>query len=238
MKAFIMQPHYLPWAGLFDMVDQSDIFVYYDDVQFITKSWQKRNRIKTPFGVKWVSLSVDRDTSSRSLIKDVRINYDERWVDKNLNQIREAYRKSPFFEETYACLKDIMKAGYQTVADLNIAMTNTLMRQLGIKIPTLASSTLGTTGSGMGKVVNTLRQVGADQFLDGATGHEVNDPHYYAEHGIEIYFHQYEHPVYRQLHGPFKSHLSTIDLLFNEGPDALRILRSGRTGEEPALRPA
>ena len=28
----MMQPFYLPWKGLFDMIHQSDVFVFYDDV--------------------------------------------------------------------------------------------------------------------------------------------------------------------------------------------------------------
>ena len=48
--AAIMQPTYLPWMGYFDLMDQSDVFVFLDSVQFDKRSWQQRNRIKTPTG--------------------------------------------------------------------------------------------------------------------------------------------------------------------------------------------
>ncbi len=41
----INQPTYLPWAGYFDLIDQSSVFVFLDDVQFDRQSWQQRNRI-------------------------------------------------------------------------------------------------------------------------------------------------------------------------------------------------
>jgi hypothetical protein len=38
-KVAIMQPTYLPWMGYFSLINQVDIFVIYDDVQFDKRSW-------------------------------------------------------------------------------------------------------------------------------------------------------------------------------------------------------
>ena len=54
----IMQPTYLPWIGYFDMIDQSDEFVFLDSVQFNKRSWQQRNRIKAPEHVMWLTVPV------------------------------------------------------------------------------------------------------------------------------------------------------------------------------------
>ena len=48
MKAVILQPMYLPWMGYFGLIDIADVFVFYDDVQFVERSWQRRNKIKMP----------------------------------------------------------------------------------------------------------------------------------------------------------------------------------------------
>jgi hypothetical protein len=34
------------------------------------------------------------------------------------------------------------------------------------------------------------------------------------------------YPEYRQLYPPFESHVSIIDLIFNEGPDATKYMKS------------
>ena len=49
----------------------------------------------------------------------------------------------------------------------------------------------------------------------------------FSEHGIEILYHEYAHPVYRQQHGEFEPYLSVIDLLLNEGGRSLDVGRSG-----------
>ena len=36
----ISQPTYLPWSGYFDLIDRSEKFVFLDDVQFDSRSWQ------------------------------------------------------------------------------------------------------------------------------------------------------------------------------------------------------
>ena len=43
---FAIQPLFLPWIGFYDMIDKSNTFVLLDDVQFNTRSWQQRNKIK------------------------------------------------------------------------------------------------------------------------------------------------------------------------------------------------
>jgi hypothetical protein len=58
VKIAISQPTYLPWLGYFDLIDQVDVFVLPDDVQFEKQSWQQRNRIKTPIGLQWLPVPV------------------------------------------------------------------------------------------------------------------------------------------------------------------------------------
>ena len=47
----IHQPNYLPWLGYFRKIAQSDVFVFFDNVQMpIGKSLVTRNRIKARAG--------------------------------------------------------------------------------------------------------------------------------------------------------------------------------------------
>ncbi|MBI4640810.1 MAG: WbqC family protein, partial [Candidatus Tectomicrobia bacterium] len=40
MMIAIHQPQYLPWLGYFDKIDQADIFVILDTVQYTKNEWQ------------------------------------------------------------------------------------------------------------------------------------------------------------------------------------------------------
>ena len=58
MKVIITQSNYIPWKGFFDALAQVDVLVLYDDMQFTKRDWRNRNLIKTPKGLKWISISV------------------------------------------------------------------------------------------------------------------------------------------------------------------------------------
>ena len=54
------QPVYMPWLGLFHKIAISDTFVWFDDVQYQSKEWDNRNKIKTSHGPLWISIPVKR----------------------------------------------------------------------------------------------------------------------------------------------------------------------------------
>jgi len=45
MKCTIMQPHFFPWSGYFNLMSKVDKFIFLDDVQYSKNSWQSRNQI-------------------------------------------------------------------------------------------------------------------------------------------------------------------------------------------------
>ena len=45
MKCSIMQPTYLPWSGYFNLIYNTDIFIFLDDAQYSKGSWHNRNLI-------------------------------------------------------------------------------------------------------------------------------------------------------------------------------------------------
>ena len=49
----------------------------------------------------------------------------------------------------------------------------------------------------------------------------------FSENGITLYKHDYDHPTYRQPGGAFMPYMSVIDVLFNERPNTLKIIRKG-----------
>ncbi len=78
-----------------------------------------------------------------------------------------------------------------------------------------------------GRLVALCRAVGGDTYLAGRDGVAYMDLAQFAAAGIAVRCQQYTHPVYRQQHGAFVTHLSALDLLFNEGARSLSIVRSG-----------
>ena len=57
-RVAIVQSNYIPWKGYFDLINMVDEFILFDDMQYTRRDWRNRNKIKTPQGLLWLSISV------------------------------------------------------------------------------------------------------------------------------------------------------------------------------------
>ena len=63
----ILQSNYIPWKGYFDLINSSDVFVLYDDMQYTKNDWRNRNKIQTPQGLKWLTIPVRQEKLSQRI---------------------------------------------------------------------------------------------------------------------------------------------------------------------------
>lgn len=225
----IMQPTYLPWTGYFELMDSCDVFVFLDCVQFDKRSWQQRNRIKTVSGELYLTVPVFTKNRREQKILEVEIDGSREFSLQHLRSIQSAYGKAPFYRQYIRGLKELLERKHTHLAELNIDLIHWIARMLGIETRTLRSSTLPARGARVERLISICEFVGADHYLspEGARAYiEENNP--FETRGIRLSYQKYRHPAYRQLHGDFIPHMSTLDLLFNEGERGLDIVRSGR----------
>jgi len=231
MKVAISQPTYLPWLGYFDLIDQVNTFVFLDTVQFEKRSWQQRNRIKSPGGLSFLTVPVAVKGRFEQKIEDVEIE-SPYFVRKHLRSIETNYRRAPFFSQYFTEFAGIfeMCAAGTRLADLNIQLIQWLCKALGITTPMLRSSQVNQEGSRSELLLNICRTLNADSYLSalGSADYLLDDIPRFSAARIDVAFQHYEHPQYGQQFPPFWSHASAIDLIFNQGGRSLEILRSGR----------
>ena len=225
----IHQPQYLPWLGYLSKLDDAELFVLYDDTDYKHDEWQNRNRIKLP-GAAWQWLTVPVHHSKNELIRDIRIDNSKPWRRKHLHAIDTNYGSAPFFETCRHEFAALYHQDWDYLAHLNAAVLKLLCRLFAITTPTVLSSTLHYSGRATDALISICREVGADRYLSGPGARAYLRTQDFAAAGIELLFHDYEHPVYTQTgNGPrFVSGMAAIDLLFNCGPSSTALLRSGR----------
>lgn len=224
----IHQPDFLPHLGFFHRFLAADLYVALDHVQFVngtSRSWTHRDKIKTPRGAQWLSLSV------RKAPRDTPINAvglsDTGWRTQNLNLLRENYQEAPHFKEIFAELEKLYELTGDRLVEFTKASIDMLLHLFDIPIPCVLSSSLKPVGHKNELLVDILRKVGATHYLSGIGARDYFDPVPFSEAGIDVVWQDFKHPVYPQMHGEFVPFLSSIDLLFNCGVDRSReILRS------------
>jgi len=225
----IMQPTYFPWAGYFDIMDQSDIFVLLDSVQFTARSWQQRNRIKTPTGPRWLTVPVLSKGRRYQNIPDVRIDPASDFGRRHLETIRHCYRRAPFFKDYFGNIAAILARPHERLVDLNVEIIEWIRQRLGIRAQLVRSSTLGIESHNVQLLVDICKAVHGSRYLSTPGSHVYIDKNnLFPDQGIELVYHAFSPPTYRQLHGGFTPRLSILDLLMNEGPVSAALIRSGR----------
>ncbi len=227
----ILQPTFIPWIGFFDLVDQADVVIILDDVQFSKQSWQQRNRLRTPDGLGILSVSVKSAGRSQQLINEVELANDN-VVEKLLRSVQGYCARAPFFRDLFPGFSAAMLAGGASgrLAELNIALIQWIMQALALDVPLVRSSDLRTQGKRGEYVAALCEEVGATRYLSpaGAEGYLIEDREAFDRRDISVGLHVYEHPQYRQCFKPFEPYASVLDLIFNVGPESLSVLRSGR----------
>jgi len=218
------QPQYLPWLGYFDKIDRADVFVLLDDVQFKKNEWQNRNKIKTAQGWQWLTVPVLYKYPQH--IREVAINNTVKWQHKHRQAILTNYRKAPFYEFLDTVFQEAFSPSWSFISELNTVLVTGLVKLLGIETPLHLSSDLGTLPEDPDERLIALTKLfGARAYLSGNGGLEYMDLQKYRNHGIEVIFQGFEHPVYDQLFGQFVPNMSVIDLILNHGDRSLSILR-------------
>lgn len=222
----MIQSNYLPWRGYFDFIDDVDIFVIYDDVQYTRKDWRNRNRIKSRADIQWITVPVNFSQSEPTLIKDAEIDYLQPWQRKHIGRITQAYRETPFFGSYSEELFDLIMREFSTISELNIELIKWCMAKLEIVVPLKLSWNLGSNGGRNDRIINILQQLGCTEYLVGPAARAYIDESLYSKAGIRLAYKSYDYKPYPQLFGRFDGSLSIIDLLFNCGPQSRNYLKS------------
>jgi hypothetical protein len=227
----IMQPTFLPWAGYFDLIDQADVFIYLDTVEFSRQSWHHRNRIKTAQGLIWLTLPVTHSQSEGTTLDEARIG-DVVITGKWRKTLAQAYAKADHAADHLPWI-DAWLGGLRQGApltDANIELIEQVCAKLPLSTPRFRASELPKLDGRADRLVQLCRHFSATKYLSpiGAAAYLRQDIKSFTDAGIEVRFHNYEHPNYRQQHGTLLPYASVIDMLLNEGPASLNIIRAGR----------
>jgi len=202
-----------------------------DDVQFSKQSWQQRNRIRTPNGLQYLSVPVK--TAGRLGQKILSCELVEQpFVKKMVKSLWANYAKAPFFECVIGELEATMELAVSTnsLVEFNCALISWMANRLGVTTPMIRASTLGVGGQRGEHVATICESVGADRYLSpsGSEGYLLEDKDAFEQRGISVRLQVFEHPRYVQRFAPFIPYACSLDLIFNVGPTAPEVMRSGR----------
>ena len=183
--------------------EEEIILEQYDS--YIKQTYRNRCNIIGPNGLLTLSIPVKRIRGTKSLFKEVRVDYDKPWNRIHWKSLLASYAASPFFEFFRDELAPFYEKHYEFLVDLNKALLEKTLQMMALDIPLILTNEFKTI-SGDNDPRNFIHPK-----LDARKADARFSP---------IVYHQ----VFEEKHG-FQPNLSILDLLFNEGPRAKDILK-------------
>ncbi len=197
------------------------------------QSYRNRCDIYAASGRQSLSVPVAHEGGTFELpVTQIRIDYSKPWVHQHSIAIISAYRKAAFFDYYWDGLSAILESRPERLWDLNLAILHFILERLGLPVelrftetftkPANSSKNAAVAGADIMEIVaeeNPESEASTVWDLREVIHPKRPDSILASANKEKPYF-----QVFACKHG-FIPNLSIIDLLFNEGPNAISFLQ-------------
>lgn len=232
-KVAILQSNYIPWKGYFDIINIVDEFILYDDMQYTRRDWRNRNKIVTPNGLMWLTIPVENKGKFYQKINQTKVVNGE-WADSHWKSIVCNYSKARYFDEYAGKIKKIYDECKEEeyLSKINYKFISEICDILGIQTKITWSSNYRMVEGKTERLIGLVKSAGGDSYLSGPAAKDYINELLFQQAEIRLEWMDYSgYPEYRQLSDAFEHGVSILDLIFNEGPNAKKFLKSFRENE-------
>ena len=198
----ILHPAYFPNVYTFSILSQKEvIWEVWDNYQ--KQTYRNRCYICTDQGKLMLNIPILHagGVQGRQRYRDVQIDHTAPWPKQHWKTLQTAYRSSPFFEYYEDDLAPLFQQKEKYLLEFNLKATATICELLQIPVPDKQSSAY------------------KEEIVEGIDGRYLVNAKQEKQRTYQPYT-----QVFEDRHG-FLSNLSILDLLFNEGSNALSYLQ-------------
>jgi hypothetical protein len=224
MKLAIMQPYFFPYIGYWQLINSVDMFVLYDDVQFIKGGWINRNFILAQGQKKRITLQL-QGASPNLTINSIEVGVNK---EKILKTIIQNYSKAPYFNCIHPLLERIFNNKNKNLAEFIEYSILQICEYLDICPQWHVSSTLrkDTSLRGQDKVLAICKEVNASHYINMLGGRNLYDLKKFKKEGITLLFLEPKSIKYKQFNNQFVPNLSILDIMmFNSQEKCKSLLK-------------
>lgn len=225
-KIIITQSNYIPWKGYFDNIQQADVMVIFDDMQYTRRDWRNRNYIKTPQGLEWLTIPVEVKGKYYQKINETKIS-DKKWVDYHLKKLRQNYSKAQYFKELMPWVESLYKevSNKDYLTEVNTFLIQEICTFLNIKTKIIDSRQFVLKEDKTARLVDICTALHATEYLTGPAAKSYIDESKFEKENIKVTYFNYDgYPEYPQLYPPFQHGVTILDVILNCGNDSQKLI--------------
>lgn len=205
MTSVFLSTAYFPPIQYYCKLLEYDTVIIEAQEHYQKQSYRNRCRISGPNGIQALSIPVERGRSREIPIRDIKIDYSMPWQVNHLRSIKTAYRSAPYFEHYIDDISPIFNTQDKFLFDFNFKIIETLNQILAINQKLIVS-----------KVFENKPD--ADDYRNSIHPKkrmQKADTHFQPTNYMQVFM---------EKHG-FIANLSILDLLMNEGPLSISIIK-------------
>lgn len=221
MRIAIMQPYFLPYIGYFQMIKAVDVFVFYDDVNYINRGWVNRNRILIGQEAKYLTIPLI-EASQNKLINEICVHKESKELYKLFKTIEFTYKKAPYFYDIFSLFEQIIANPSSLIADWAMDSITLISEYLELNTQFLVSSKSFSESIVLerGKrLIDICQKLEAEEYINAIGGKELYHKEDFAKENISLQFIQSKPISYNQFGESFVPWLSILDVLMFNSPE-------------------
>jgi len=220
MNLAVMQPYLFPYIGYWQLIDAVDIFIIYDDVNFIKQGYINRNNILQKQKAHLFTLELI-GASSNKKINDIKIGGNS---NKLLRTIKQNYSKAPFYEDVSQVLEEILNNEEKELSKFLGFSLVKIAKYLNINTKFLYSSDIKNdkTFKVQDRLIEMSKILNATGYINSIGGIELYDKEVFSQNDINLSFLKTHEISYKQFNNEFVPNLSIVDILMFNSKDNIK----------------
>ena len=131
----VLTTAYLPPVSYFFAIANSDRVLIEQHEAYQKQSWRNRCRILATAGPEDLSIPVIKEERLSRLIRDIRIDYGEPWLQHHIRALDAAYNHSAFYDYYADDLIPLLESKPTFLFDLNQTLLEKLLDLLDLHVP-------------------------------------------------------------------------------------------------------
>jgi len=215
-----MQPYFFPYIGYWQLINAVDIFVIYDDVNFIKRGYISRNNILQNQKAQLFTLELI-GASQNKKINEISVGNNSK---KLLKTIKQNYSKAPFFNDVFQVLDEILNNEEKELSKFLGFSLVKIAKYLNIDTKFLYSSDIKNdkTFKAQDRLIEMSKILNATGYINSIGGIELYDKEVFSQNDINLSFLKTHEISYKQFNNEFVPNLSIVDILMFNSKDNIK----------------